>query len=96
MLKSVITALYSMVGVVIVVNYIPQIVAIARDKTGAQAISFVAWIMWTLTSFITVLYAWVVVTDWLLTLVSFANFLGCASISILAIIQRYRYKHRGR
>jgi lipid-A-disaccharide synthase-like uncharacterized protein len=52
-----ITFLYTVSGFIFGAAFIPQIKTLLHDKTGAVSISISTWIMFTLCSMITLLYA---------------------------------------
>ena len=69
-------------------SYFPQIVAVARDRHGATAISFSCWAIWVGANASTALYAWVKLADLNLALISAFTAVCCLSVLIVAAHRR--------
>lgn len=79
------------------VSYVPQIIAVARDRHGAPAISVSCWAIWIGANVSTGLYAWTHLCDLGIVGVSVLNAAGCTTILSLAVFKRcMQAQHRGR
>ncbi|HVE90607.1 MAG TPA: hypothetical protein VNA44_13010 [Burkholderiaceae bacterium] len=90
----VITALYTVCNALRLLSYVPQIVAVARENSGAHAISLVSWSFWLLSHAATALYCATVVKDPLLAAMMWGNTVGCAGVVTLTMMKRQRYGWR--
>lgn len=75
-----------------VLSYLPQIARVARDAHGASAISRTTWTIWIGANASTAAYAAIHLGDRWLTLVSTVNAACCATVLLLAIRQRRRWR----
>ena len=87
-----ITVMYAVCNVVRLLFYVPQLLAVARDCSGAYAISLSTWTFWTFSHAVTTLYCGTVVNDSLLAAMMLGNTLG--SCAIVALTARQRYASR--
>lgn len=86
-----ITGVYVACNGVRLLSYVPQIVAVARERSGAHAISLFTWFFWTLSNAATALYCSSVVNDLLLAGMMWGNAAGCIAIASLTVMKRQRY-----
>jgi hypothetical protein len=83
-----ITAAFGIFNALRLVSYIPQIVAVARDRHGAEAKSLSCWSIWVGANATAALYAWVNVGDAVLALTSGFNTVCCLTVVALALHKR--------
>jgi hypothetical protein len=72
--------------------YVPQIIAVARDTSGASAISYSTWGLFAVSHLSTVAYAVLVVDDWRMAPVFVANTICCLVIVGLTAWKRALFK----
>jgi len=80
--------LFTALNVGRVFAYLPQILRIAHDRHGAEAISCVTWILFALSHLSTVLYAVFVLGDTWMAWIFAANLLACISVLGLTACKR--------
>ncbi|MGB1698656.1 MAG: PQ-loop domain-containing transporter [Nannocystaceae bacterium] len=81
LVTRVLTALYVFtVPAVTTVGYLPQVLKLARTKQ-AEGLSLGSWVLWILSSLVSVLYVSLVVDDLALLVVSVMHLVFCATIS---------------
>ena len=81
-LLIIIAFLYAGTGIVATIGYLPTIIDLIKNKKSANRNSY---IIWTLCSGITFLYALLVISDLLLEIVTGLNFASCAIILLLIL-----------
>lgn len=93
-IEQVSLALFSFFSVIRLGSYLPQIVRIARDLHGAQAIACSTWTMWLLANASTALYAKVNAGDDHLAIVHTLNAVCCATVIGLTVAKRRHWRRR--
>jgi hypothetical protein len=83
--------IFSAVNVARLLAYLPQIVAIARDTTGAAAISNLSWLLFGLSHLSTAIYAGLVLHDPAIVLAFLANTACCLAVVGLTLYKRQRW-----
>ena len=91
LLLQLITGIYVACNAVRLLSYVPQIIAVARENSGAHAISLVTWLFWTLSNASTAVYCSTVINDLLLTSTMWGNAAGCLAVASLTVMKRQRY-----
>ena len=77
-----------------VVAYVPQIAKAARDRSGAEAISFGTWGLFLVSHASAAAYAFVNKEDWTMASVFLSNAIGCGAILLIAAGKRSRHRRR--
>ena len=88
------TGIYVACNAVRLLSYVPQIVAVGCEHSGAHAISLVTWSFWTLSNAATAVYCSTVINDLLLTSTMWGNAAGCFAVASLTMMKRQRYGWR--
>jgi hypothetical protein len=89
-----ITAIYAVCNAARLLSYVPQIVAVARECSGAHALSLISWTFWSFSHAVTAIYCATVVDDALLAGMMWGNAIGCAAVVALTTIKRRQYGWR--
>ncbi|MCO5092697.1 hypothetical protein [Bosea sp. (in: a-proteobacteria)] len=82
--------LFSFFNVLRVFSYLPQIVRVARDSTGAAAISYWTWGLWVAANTSTAAYALTSLGDVPLAAINMMNSLCCGIVIGLTAFKRHR------
>ena len=85
-------AVFTLCNTVRIFAYIPQIIRIGQDTTGAAAISYGTWAMFGFSHVSTVFYAAVAVGDLVMAAVFAGNTCCCAAIIGLTVWKRARFE----
>ena len=85
--------IFTLLSLIRVFSYFPQIAKIASDKNGASAISLSTWGLWTAAHVATLLYAAINLRDLYLTAVS-ALYAACCVCVILLTVKKRRALQR--
>jgi hypothetical protein len=75
-----------------VLAYVPQITRAAKDRSGAEAISFMTWGLFLFSNISAIAYALVNTHDWTMAVVFLGNAVGCAAILLIAVWKRSRHR----
>ena len=94
LLLQLITVVYVGCNAVRLFSYIPQIIAVARERSGAHALSLATWCFWTLSNAATAIYCSTVINDFLLASTMWGNAVGCLAVALLTVMKRQRYGWR--
>lgn len=89
-----VTAAFGATNLLRLAGYLPQIWCVARDRTGAPAISCLGWSLWTAANATTALYAWTHWRDLPLTLINGGNAIGCGCVIVLVLAHRARLRRQ--
>ena len=84
-----IAAAFGFFNLLRLVSYFPQIRAVARDTSGASAISISCWMIWIAANASTALYAGINLGDLPLAMISVFNAACCTTVILLALHKRF-------
>jgi len=90
-MTTLLTATYALCNSVRIFFYVPQIMTIARERSGASAISLTSWLFWAFSHAVTAIYCYTVANDPLLGGMMWGNAIGCMAIVALTMLKRRRY-----
>jgi hypothetical protein len=77
-----------------VLAYMPQIIRAARDRSGAEAISFATWSLFLLSHVSAMAYALVNKEDWTMASVFLGNAAGCGAVLLISSWKRASHHRR--
>ena len=82
--------LYSLNGLIIGTAFLPQIVTLMKDRSGAVSTSISSWLIFTIVSVISLAYGMAKLHDALFIYCSAVSVLGNGAILILSIYRRWQ------
>jgi uncharacterized protein with PQ loop repeat len=88
---TLIGGLYSTVGLIVMLGYMPQIVRLWRTRSDCTDISVLTWMIWNYTAFISLLYSVFEIGDLKFSLVNAVNFICINIIIFLTLYKRRRF-----
>ena len=84
----ILTAAFTVTGIISAIGYIPQIHTLWKDDTAASSTSIRAWTTWAVTSGVGMLYSIFVIKDIFVIGNSVIQFAGCATILAVTVYKR--------
>jgi len=88
---SIIGFLYSLVGVVALIGYTPQIITLWKSKTSSKDVSISTWLIWLSTWCISLTYGIVELADLKFCIIAVINIVGHLIIIGLTLKNRRKY-----
>jgi hypothetical protein len=86
-----ITVIYAACSAARLLMYVPQLLAVKRDRCGAHAISLITWTSWALSHAVAAIYCYAVASDALLAGMMLGNTAGSTAVAALTLIKRRKY-----
>ena len=91
LLLTSITGAYALCNALRLLFYVPQMIAVMRDRCGARAISLATWGFWSFSHAVTAVYCATIAHDWLLAGMMWGNAIGSFAVAALAAVKRRQY-----
>src|SRR5258708_14690690 len=88
-------AVFTLCNSLRVVAYVPQIAKAARDRNGAEAISFATWGLFLISHASATTYALANKQDWTMASMFLSNAVGCGVILLIAAWKRAQHRCPG-
>ena len=86
----ILTTAFAITGIISAMGYIPQVYTLWKDNTSAGSTSIRAWITWTITSGVGMMYSIFIINDMFIVGNSVMQFVGCAAVLLMSIYKRYQ------
>ncbi len=87
-----ISLLYSTVGFVIGISYLPQVIRLIRSRTRCMEISLSSWMIWNYTATVSLLYSVYVLDDLKLSIVNAICVFFNNLVIAITLYKRKKYK----
>lgn len=84
--------LYSTVGIVVAIAYMPQALKLWRSTSTCRDISLSAWLIWNYTAIVSLLYSVYTLDDFKLSAVNAVNVFFITVIICITLYKRRKYK----
>ena len=91
LLLSSITGAYALCNAIRLGFYVPQVIAVMRDRCGARAISLVTWVFWSFSHAVTAVYCATIANDLLLAGMMWGNTVGSFAVATIAAVKRRQH-----
>lgn len=88
---SIIGFLYSLVGVIALIGYMPQIITLWKAKNPCTDVSIPTWLIWISTWIVSLIYGITELGDIKFSMIATINIVGHAIIIGLTLKNRYFY-----
>ena len=88
MLQNLVTALYSLSGLIVLIAFIPQIINLFNDKTSSESMSLPTWCLFLVNSTVIVTYSLFVNGDSLFVLSAAVGWIGTTVVCGLVVRNR--------
>lgn len=92
-MEKIITILYGACGLVALLAYLPQIKILMNSEDHRKSVVLSTWLMWTITTGTSFLYAYFVINDFLFSLISIGSCFCCLIIFYYGVQSKYFNKN---